>query len=219
MLFSNDKLIDAGLIFVSILAAFYFDQYQENSALKKELSFNLSEIMRDLPSEPPETVFPHFKIEQKEKEDGTCFINSTTLVFDTNSLGSKYLDLIKERGLVRFINSESIIRKLTFYYEEAAPTAAQAHEEFVNNVDNVIDSYDKYKDPKTNCFKPEKITQMSEEAGAFYQKHIVADGFSKMLGHQILQDLIKMGYEKRSGIRENISYKFEFKDPEESKPK
>lgn len=206
--FLSDKFTDALFIFVGIFAAFYFDQYQENQTLKKELDFNLGQLIYDLPEEDPESNFPPYEYEQTIGEDGKCDMNTFWINYNVSGMGAKYLDLIKERGLVRFMKDKRVIRFLSFYYDELVPKASEARDEFSEQYQIILAKYrESLKTPDNGCFSKNDIDRMNKDISVYYQKHLMAQGYAQMIGHSIYKDLLKIGVAPPVRSKTSFSYK------------
>ena len=221
MTFYRDKFIDAIFIFVGIFAAFYFDQYQEDQRSKKELIFNLTEIMRDLPDEPPKRTHPPFKITMTRNEDGSCSINSINMATYSDGLGKKYLDLIKERGLTRFVKNRRLIRGLTSYYEQLVPKSQKAADEYLERIS------EKFADVKLSaiskktrgCYTNEIIKQIETDISTPYRKSLMATGMSETFGYDMYKLLKDMGIDIPEKKTQYLEYRFDIEEPKEDAPK
>lgn len=209
-----DKFIDGLFIFVGVYIAFWFDQYQEDQALKRELNLHMTEIIRDLPSEEPPSKIPPFKFAQTKKEDGTC---GTPVYFSVQSQGRGRvnLDVIQKRGLARFIKDDKIIPFLSFYYDELIPQMKEKSDRFYDKLNDVVDK--KLGGELNQCLTIKQIEQIETSVTSYYAKMHIAKGVAKLMGYKSLQEILAQGYKKPPVQSVDFNYNIEFMTEEEMK--
>jgi hypothetical protein len=191
-----DKIVDGLFIFIGVFFAFYFDQYQEDLRLQDELRFNLSQIIRSLPKEQSLQLIAPFEIKAEfadksgQKKDKTCNMK-VDFYPEAQLTGSDFLQLIKQRGLVRFLPDKTIIAALTHYYKNLVPEAQDSYSKFSEAFMKVVVE-DR---PVSPCKSDKVLKKIEEELFPLYWQMAVNEEFARVLGYQIRRDLMAMGFE------------------------
>ncbi|MCJ8276931.1 MAG: hypothetical protein HRT44_06545 [Bdellovibrionales bacterium] len=210
-----DKLIDGLFIFIGVYVAFYFNQWQEERILRKELYFNLSQIMRSLPDEEPKTTAAPFKIDQGIGEDGECSIQS--LIVSWNDLaGKRYLDAIVERGLGNLLANKDkhILGMLSLYYDSLLPQADKSTQAFF---DQYTSFYTEKLDPK-GCLSDEVKRSIEKQLSTSYASYKMKEVLAAKMGHAAFKELRQLGVPLQKKKSMNVNFQFSIEE-EESSPK
>jgi|GEM_PF-6384247 len=195
MSFFLDKVTDAIFIFLGVFFAFHFDQYQEDQALKRELDFNISEIMKTLPTEQPFEFIAPFEIKTEKTETGCTY--SVDTGFESAVTGSDFLKYIKDRGLVRYVENRDLISILTVYYNDVVPNYKTKRKEFLDRSQEMLIEDDPDKIDDEGCRSKKEMDKWKKELAVLYAKAKVQDGVAQKIGHYLRKEFEKLGYTAR----------------------
>ncbi len=213
--FITDKITDAIFIFVGVYFAFHFDQYQEDLSLKRELKFNLAEIMKTLPEEKPLKYIEPFKIEKKKEEKGCSY--HIDVNFDTLTTGGDFLKVIKQRGLVKFLKNKDLISIMTVYYNDIVPDYNERRKLFYSSYqDKIVGFLEESGDMP--CVSMKQMGQWEKSISKLYMDAKIQDGAAQQIGQYIRSELEKSGYKANEKKNYRLNYYFEMADsPEKMK--
>ena len=205
-----DKFIDALFIFLGVFFAFYFDQYQEDQAHKKELRYHLSEIIQTLPIEKPlQLIAPlEIKIEKDPTKKNFCTY-SVDPFFESSTLGADELKIIKERGLTRFIDKKDIIMLLTVYYRDIVPQFKEKKELYYEASRETMYKFFQFPENSIDCSDAQSVSKKDREnLKSLYLDAKVQDQYIQQIGYYLRQELEKLGYRagKKNAYQLNYTY-------------
>ena len=137
------------------------------------------------------------------------------MYFESSGLGDEYLKLIKNRGLVKFVKDDRLIRKLTYYYDELIPKYKKEMERFYEFWQKaIINQYSVY---SNRCLTEKELENLNSKIKPYYMRTRVADGFARTIGYDIYQTLEALGYKPPEKQTQRYEYSFKEVDPEELK--
>lgn len=211
MSFIFDKAIDGIFIFLGVYVAFAFGQYQEDQRNKEELSFNLQQIIRQLPNKKPTGEVEKFQLKMVKNDEGYCDWNHNYLF--SNHMGSDYLRVIKNRGLSRYLKSQYIIAVLTSYFQEQIPGTKEAFSAYDEEMKQFTLLQNKY---AKNCVPKKEISKWENRIRPLYIKWKLAETIEKEIGFVAYQELQNLGYkDKRERKKMKLWVEVKEVDPKE----
>lgn len=210
-----DKFIDGVFICLGVYVAFAFSQYQEEQSLKRELRFNMEQILRDMPKETPKNKVPKYRINQSIGENGYCHLNFG--YENTNTTGDEYLKVIIQRGLGKFLKDKKIIPALDDYFNIAIEQTKRESAKF-NDEQNLMK--DAFLKNNGKCFSKKSLADWENRIRPLYLSWKASQNMEEQIGHIIFQRITKEGYaidEKKESIKLNVNIQEE--DDEKINPK